>query len=95
MILKLKSPINLTINRALNAGGRTRTDMELSPRGILSPVRLPISPLRPVRINISQTGGGWQDFNRANAKFIFVKDRVRLIRSEIFTTESTDFHGSF
>ena len=28
------------------AGGRNRTDMGWKPRGILSPVRLPISPLR-------------------------------------------------
>ena len=33
---------------AFGADGRTRTGTELSPRGILSPLRLPISPHRHV-----------------------------------------------
>jgi hypothetical protein len=30
----------------IGAGGRNRTDTGWKPRGILSPVRLPVSPLR-------------------------------------------------
>ncbi len=41
---------NLTPKRRIvkisGAGGRNRTDTGWKPRGILSPVRLPVSPLR-------------------------------------------------
>ncbi len=44
-----KKGISLYLANPLNihgAGGRNRTDMGWKPRGILSPVRLPVSPLR-------------------------------------------------
>jgi hypothetical protein len=37
---------NLQLIENIGAGGRNRTDTGLEPRGILSPVRLPVSPLR-------------------------------------------------
>ena len=49
--LYFRQPLDLT-----GAGGRSRTDTGCEPRGILSPVRLPVSPLRHLVI----LGGKWR-----------------------------------
>ena len=45
-----------------NAGDRNRTGMPITERGILSPLRLPISPLRQLvkRGEVTQIRNGWQ-----------------------------------
>src|SRR5262249_4677306 len=68
--------------RINGAGGRNRTGMGLSALGILSPVRLPIPPLRPRFDRLRKAGGERRRRERPAPSLAYLLPPFRSLRLE-------------